>query len=179
MNKAQLIANMWKERANYPEAYFEHLNTYNQQWNKTIFSSPTMNSNITHWRVTYPPKKWQPEKGKWLSGISKSTHNITYSTSNFTNAHTYIEAGFTRNTKEQIKTLTKKLHTIARLSAWVDENECAKDFEYGTANYYIYEKKTKWASMAANSFFYPEVIYMTKTGANKLVELLNKGEVVL
>lgn len=170
MNNKKRMADLWTKWSKDDNAYFEVYSTGLDQWNRE-YAGPNLNSNLDCWRVVFPPKEWIPERYDW---------HVYYDGRIFNESNDFINNSMTRKNEKQACKLSQKLMTVARLSAWIDENGYGREFQQGSNdNCYVYQNNGKWVYNNNYSCTYPDRVIMSREGAEKLVKLLDNGEVKL
>ena len=122
--------------------------------------------------------QWNPKGGLWFvsyNGEVLDTHECTARDAAY---------GLHFETKEQAEELSVHIRKYARTFHWLKENDDGWQADWsdmGQYKYYMYFNTVSktWRVTSIVYSQYPNTIYMSKPNANKLVELLNSGKVVL
>lgn len=138
------------------------------------YASSEIDSDLPKWRVITAPERWYPVEGTFHMGPTGKCMNLEF-VHDDAMKQALINRGLTRNTVTQIDVLAKKIRTISRMSAWLDEHGNDKGV---TKTFYIVSIGDTWKCIQGISSFHPEVIYMSKATGDKLCKLLNEGSVV-
>jgi len=115
------------------------------------------------------PKQWEPSETGWYingyNNIAKS--NLT--------SPMIIAVGATRKTEEQSILMKDRRLRSEKLSAFLAEIGEEKEWVKGEANWYIREEVGGWIVNPSYEYYQPEIVYMTKPGAEQACEALNSG----
>jgi hypothetical protein len=143
----------------------------------------TININGIETTITLTPEQvaqiQQASKPKLFEYECNNTYHIgTHSIADKHNSINPIQStyGRYRRTKKQAEMDFKRQTRMMRLSslAW-ELGECV-EWEYKTANWYIFLDHGVWKSHYHELTYFPFEVYMTEQTARKVCEMLNSGE---